>query len=169
MKHGQIDAAPGFLGAVAAAGDRPGEQAHTAGRYTCHVAYEEVEHTADWALRVRGADLVELLESAVAGALDLAGVELSDRPSERRQIELESHDPESLVVDFLTELVIALELRQAAFQDLQLETDGERRLWGTVREVPAEHIGKHIKAVTYSELEIEEDQDGITATIVFDV
>lgn len=139
------------------------------GRYTCCVSYEEVEHTADWALRVHGADLAELLESAVAGALDLAGVELADVPGEQRRIELESHDRESLVVDFLTELVIALELRQAAFQDLQLEIDDGHRLSGTVREVPAEHIGKHIKAVTYSELEIEEDQDGFTATIVFDV
>lgn len=131
--------------------------------------YEEVEHTADWALRVRGAGLAELLQNAVAGTLELAGVELNHSAGERRSIELESLDAESLVVDFLTELVVALELRGRAFHDLQLEVEDDRELRGTLREVPVKRMAKAIKAVTYSELEVRRDEQGYSATIVFDV
>lgn len=133
------------------------------------MGYEEVAHTADWALRVRGSDLAELLEHAVAGALELAGVELSEQAGEERRIELDSLDAESLVVDFLTELVVALELRGMAFAALQLRVDDDRRLTGSLREVPVEKMAKPIKAVTYSELEVRRDQNGYSATIVFDV
>ena len=35
--------------------------------------YVELDHTADWALRVQGTDLADLLEQAAAGMLALAG------------------------------------------------------------------------------------------------
>lgn len=131
--------------------------------------FEELEHTADWALRVRGADLAELLSNAVRGMLELVGAEFSAERGSRRRIELESHDPESLVVDFLTEQVVALELRNAGFRQLELEIEDQRRLTGSLREVPLQHIAKHIKAVTYNDLAIEHDEQGYSATLVFDV
>ncbi len=133
------------------------------------MSYEELEHTADWAIRVRGSDLAELLRNAVAGMLELAGAELGDDPGRQRAVELDSHDPESLVVDFLTELVVALELRNSGFRELKLQIEDGRRLTGSVREAPLRHIAKPIKAVTYSELSVEHDADGYSATIVFDV
>lgn len=133
------------------------------------MAYEELEHTADWAIKVQGADLAELMLHAVQGMLELAGVELSDRPGVERRIELQSLDRESLLVDFLHELVVALELRQAAFSEIQIETDGVDHLTATVREVPYRSMAKQIKAVTYNELQIESGPQGLSATVVFDV
>lgn len=131
--------------------------------------YEEVEHTADWALRVRGATLAELLVNAANGLMKLAGVELEPRRGSRRKLEISSLDRESLLVDFLQELVLALELRSAGFQQMQIETDDIQSLWGSVREVPVKRLAKPVKAVTYNELQIERSRNGYAATVVFDV
>jgi SHS2 domain-containing protein len=133
------------------------------------VAFEELEHTADWAIKVRGADLGELLANAAGAMLELAGVELDEQPGVERRIEIRSLDRESLLVDFLHELVVALELRQSAFREIQIETDGSHELTATLREVPFLSMAKQIKAVTYNELEIESGPDGLSTTVVFDV
>jgi len=95
--------------------------------------YEELEHTADWALRVRGRDLPALFENAALGMMELSGVQTGDEPGEVRQIELQAVDTESLLVDWLQELLVALELEQLAFREIELEITDGKKLVGTLR------------------------------------
>ncbi len=132
-------------------------------------AYEEVEHTADWALRVTGADLASLLRNAALGMLRLAGAEPADGPHTERTVRIASHDPESLLVDWLEDLLFALETRDVTALQIELSTSERRRLQARIVEAPVLSLSKHIKAVTYNELRIEEIPQGLTATIVFDV
>jgi len=132
-------------------------------------AFEELEHTADWALKVRGRDLADLLVNAAVGMMELAGVRPADGGGEEREIKLESLDRESLLVDWLHEVLLPLEMEWAAFSEIQLKTEGDRRLAGKVLVVPLAAMTKQIKAVTYNDLEIEEGPEGLTATVVFDV
>ncbi len=131
--------------------------------------YEEIEHTADWALRVRGEDLPALFSNAALGMMELAGVQTGEDAGQKRAIELEAHDKEMLLVDWLHELVVALELEQMAFREIKLEITDGRHLVGTVRAAPIVSIDKPIKAVTYNELHIQESPEGLETTIVFDV
>jgi len=131
--------------------------------------YEEIEHTADWALRVRGADLPALFSNAALGMMELAGVRMGNGSGQERTIELQAIDKETLLVDWLHELLVALELEQIAFRDIELEIAGGTRLAGTVQAVPLASMEKPIKAVTFNELEIIELSQGLEATIVFDV
>ncbi len=131
--------------------------------------YEEIEHTADWALRVRGADLPALFSNAALGMMELAGVRTGEEAGQNRSIELQAQDTEMLLVDWLHELVVALELEQMAFRDIKLEITDGRHLIGTVRAAPIVSIDKPIKAVTYNELHIQESPEGLETTIVFDV
>ena len=131
--------------------------------------YEEIEHTADWALRVRGADLPALFSNAAAGMMELAGVQTENAAGNKRKIELQADDTETLLVDWLHELLVALELEQIAFRDIELEISGGTSLAGTVQAVPLASMDKPIKAVTFNELDIEESLQGLEATIVFDV
>ena len=62
--------------------------------------YEEIEHTADWALRVRGADLPTLFSNAALGMMELAGVRTENTAGESRKIELTADDMETLLVDW---------------------------------------------------------------------
>ena len=131
--------------------------------------YEELEHTADWALRVQGRDLPALFVNAALGMMELSGVQIGDEPGEVRQIELQAVDTESLLVDWLHELLVALELEQVAFREIELEITDGKKLVGTLRAVPIISIEKPVKAVTYNELLIQESPDGLEATVVFDV
>ncbi|MFQ5923356.1 MAG: archease [Anaerolineales bacterium] len=131
--------------------------------------YEEIEHTADWALKVRGRDLPALFANAALGMMELAGVQTSDDVGKERQIEIEAIDSESLLVDWLHELLLALELEQLAFCEIDLEITDGRKLVGTLRAVPIASMEKPVKAVTYNELHIQKSPDGLESTIVFDV
>ena len=66
-----------------------------------NIDFEEIEHTADWALRVRGRDLGELLVNAARGMVSLM---ISNPPATPlnvdRNIEIDSIDAESLLVDW---------------------------------------------------------------------
>jgi SHS2 domain-containing protein len=101
--------------------------------------------------------------------MDLAGVQTDEDAGQVRTIELESIDGETLLVDWLNELVVVLELEQLAFREIELEITNGRRLAGTMRAVPVATMEKPIKAVTFNELVIQETAQGFEATIVFDV
>lgn len=133
------------------------------------VNYEEIDHTADWALKVRGRDLAALFANAALGMMELAGVRTSDDVGLERQIEIQAIDRESLLVDWLHEVLLALELEHLAFHEMDLEITDGRKLVGTVRAVPFVSMEKPVKAVTYNELNIQESPEGLETTIVFDV
>lgn len=132
--------------------------------------FEEIEHTADWALRVRGRDLKELLLNAARGMVAL----MIDRPADlpvgvEQVIELESIDAESLLVDWLSELAYRAETEMLVFHRFDLHHVTPTTLRATVRGGRAPHLKKHIKAVTYHNLEIVETPGGLETTVVFDV
>ncbi len=131
--------------------------------------FEEIEHTADWALKVRGRDLPALLANAALGMMELAGVRTGDDVGLERQIEIQAMDSESLLVDWLHELLLALELEHLAFREIDLEISDDRKLVGSIHVVPIASMEKPIKAVTYNELHIQESPEGLETTIVFDV
>lgn len=131
--------------------------------------FEEIEHTADWALRVRGKNLEELLRNAALGMLQLAGAEPREEPSHKRWIELQATDSEGLLVTWLEEILFILELEEVTFTEFDLRLEGNTRLMATVQEAPLKNIKEHIKAVTYHNLRITRLEDGLEATVVFDV
>ena len=131
--------------------------------------FEEVEHTADRALLVRGADLKELLHNAALGMLQLIGAIPRSGPSREREIEVQAPDRESLLVTWLEELLFAMETRGVTYTKFELQITGDTNLVAKVQEMPIDVITRHIKAVTYHDLEIEKTEDGLVTTVVFDV
>ena len=132
--------------------------------------FEVVEHTADWALRVYGRNLAQLLENAALGMAylmvgDLETVALE----ERRTLILDAFDAETLLVDWLTELAYWAEDEQLVFRVFELSEVTEHHLSAVMRGGKAAELQKHIKAVTYHDLEIVETDGGVVTTIVFDV
>jgi SHS2 domain-containing protein len=101
--------------------------------------------------------------------MDLAGVQTGEDAGQTRTVELQAIDSETLLVDWLHELVVALEVEQMAFGEIDLEIINGRRLVGTVRAVPIAIIEKPVKAVTFNELVVQKSAQGFEATIVFDV
>lgn len=132
--------------------------------------YEIVDHTADWALRVYGGDLAELFVHAAIGMSSLLVAELNSiELKEVRELKLEAFDAETLLVDWLSELAYFAEEEQLVFRDFQIRDLSPYHLAARIRGGRASELQKHIKAVTYHDLAIEQTHSGLMATIVFDV
>jgi SHS2 domain-containing protein len=130
--------------------------------------YQEIEHTADWALRVWAPDLAGLLEQAARGMYELSGTRISGSGREKRSLKIESTDAEGLLVNFLSELLHFLDQENIAFDEFDLvvsETEANVNLAGAL----VIERKKEIKAVTYHNLLIEKKSQGLEAQIVFDV
>lgn len=134
-------------------------------------AFEEIEHTADVALRIRGRDLGELLCNAARGLNSLTRPEFRDHAADpvERHIDLEAPDAESLMVDWLSELAYLAEAESLAFTEFDLQQAAPERLKADVRGARAVRFQRHIKAVTYHNLAITRTAAGLEVTVVFDV
>jgi SHS2 domain-containing protein len=132
--------------------------------------FEEIEHTADWALRVRGADLRGLLSHAARGMSSLLVPDLETVPADvQRQVELDALDAESLLVEWLGELAYWAESELLVFREYSLTEVSPTHLRATLRGGRVPSLQKHIKAVTYHNLKIVTTEGGLETTIVFDV
>lgn len=132
--------------------------------------FEIVDHTADWALRIYGSDLAQLFSNAAMGMASLLVQDIQEVPIEVvRQLELEAYDAETLLVDWLTELAYWAEDEGLIFPEISLSEVTDIHLKATLRGGRVAELLKHIKAVTYHNLEIVKTEKGLAATVVFDV
>ena len=131
--------------------------------------FEEVEHTADIAIRVWGEDLGALFAAAAYGmACQLADPDQVEVTTSEA-IDLQAFDTETLLVAWLGELLYLGERKHAVFTQYDMLEVGPDRLRATVGGGPIVHQSQHIKAVTFSDLRIVCTEDGYETTIVFDV
>lgn len=129
-----------------------------------------VEHTADWALRLRGRDLNELFTRAAEGMAYLLAGDISAIPlAETRELALEAYDAEELLVAWLGELAYWAERDGWVFPVADLSEVTPQKLAGVVSGGRPLELQKHIKAVTYHDLKIRETGKGLEVTVVFDV
>jgi len=143
-------------------------------RYAYPAPYEELDHTADLGVVVRG-DSVE----AVAARLVLAFSHLLSGGApvaevERRTIVAAAGDSAAMIVDVLSELLYLFErerLLPSSVEIAQFEAKTEARLEvGFGRYDAALHAeGVVLKAVTLHEARVERDNGGFRGQIVFDV
>ena len=134
------------------------------------MGFEEVEHTADEALRIFGTDLAELFLSAAAGLTHLMAADVAEISIKiEKNIELNAIDAESLLVEWLGELVYWAESEMLVFKKFRILKATNTYFKANIYGGKASRLEKHIKAVTYHNLKIQKTSDGLEATIVFDV
>lgn len=131
--------------------------------------YKEIEHTADWAIRVWAPDLPTLFVQAAEGMLMLAQFELEEGNRLSRSFKLHSQDVESLLVAFLEELLFIGEQEDLGFDKLEVEI-------GSGCQIDVLALGgriasrkKEIKAVTFHNLAVKQTDAGYQVEVVFDV
>jgi SHS2 domain-containing protein len=131
--------------------------------------FEEIEHTADIAIRVWGRDLAELFANAAYGMGSLLGVVKDTGHTVKRTIELDAGDVEILLVEWLGELLFFADKDNLVFTDFDSLEVTTTQLRARVRGRRIEERRTYIKAVTFSELEITQTSTGYRTVIVFDV
>ena len=131
--------------------------------------FQEFEHTADWGIHVWAEDFPSLLCTAAEGMFILLEVEIEVTEQFPTTISLQvTGSKESLLVDFLNELLYLSERDKLSFVDCDLLLS-ENTLTGTLIGKKVIAQGKEIKAVTFHNLEIISTSDGYETRIVFDV
>ena len=134
--------------------------------------YELRAHTADVAVEARAEDRDRLF-AAVADGLTAAHCEDLPDEGERFSFSIRAESEEALLFDYLDELIYERDVRDVlpAGHEVRIEREGEEwRLDASARGVPIGSIdAREIKAVTYSEMTLEERAEGWYAYVVLDV
>jgi len=131
--------------------------------------YYEIEHTADWAIRVRGATLPELFVNAATGMYGLMADLAAVTPGLERAIAVKGVDAEALLVNWLNELVYHTEIDGEVFCEFHVASLEPTHLRATARGSRGIQLKKQIKAVTFHNLQIISTDTGYEVTLVFDV
>lgn len=133
--------------------------------------FEELGHTAEVGLRIQ-ADAPEPLFACAAQAMFalLRAPVDAEQPPIVHHIRLDAFDGESLLVDWLSELLYLFETTGALFTDCTVMRWTPTQLQAEVRgRKPLTAPAVHIKAVTYHQLVITANADGWTAQVYFDI
>lgn len=87
-------------------------------------------------------------------------------------IRIESHDNESLLADFLSEILFVSEVEGLVFLDARISINGSQ-LTAELNGEPFDPLrhsgGSEVKGISYSGLSIMQDANGYMLDIIFDV
>ncbi len=134
--------------------------------------YEILEHTADIGITAYADTISAAFENAAYGMYELMCDTNRVEPRERIDITLFAADTQGLLVDWLNELLFLTDARDLLFSRFVVAVEGSTlnaEAYGE-RFDPARHERREeIKACTYHLLDVERDESGYRATVVFDV
>jgi len=135
------------------------------------MSFEEISHTADIKIRVR-APTLEALFSETFNALMQVMYGTERRGGIVKEIEVESPDNESLLLDFLSEVLFVSEVENLVFFNASISIHGSQ-LTAELSGEPFDPIrhagGSEVKGISYSGLSIIHDANGYMLDIIFDV
>ena len=135
------------------------------------MSFEEISHTADIKIRVRSPSL-EALFSETFNALMQVMYGTERNGGIVKEIEVESPDNESLLLDFLSEVLFVSEVESLVFFNASISIHGSR-LTAELSGEPFDPIrhagGSEVKGISYSGLSIIHDANGYMLDIIFDV
>ena len=139
-----------------------------------------MDHTADVGVRLSAAGPAELVrEAARAFYLILLEEESLERvePREEREVDLTGPDGESIVVDFLSELIYRFDAEKLLLPRVEVEEarleDGAGRLRARLRGERFD-AGRHllrteVKAATWHDIRIRREGGLLSVEVVFDL
>lgn len=135
--------------------------------------FEILEHTADIGIRAFGKTLPDLFANA-AFALESIALELEFVKSrERYPITASGEDRESLLVNWLNEVIYYLDGKRIALARFEIDTlNGESiaaHAWGEPCDTERHRSRLVVKAATYHQLRIVEQDGGWIAEVYFDI
>jgi len=157
------------------------------------VPFELRDHTADVAVEATG-ETLDAVFGAVADGMAGAMCEEIPTDGDRFALTVTAEGREQLLFDYLDELIYERDVRGVLPVDNEASVtapaestptesgptesrltestpaDGEWRVEATARGVPLDRVtARDLKAVTYSEMDLSETDDGWHAYVVFDV
>ena len=139
--------------------------------------FEFLEHVADAYVAAYGQDLAEAFENAAVAMFETMTDVESDRPRAEETVEVKGHDKHALLYNWLEELLIGFDVRNMLYSRFDIhELEGDEDGFGLSARVYGESFRKRrhvqkvgVKAVTYHEMEILEEPEGVTVRFILDI
>ena len=135
------------------------------------MSFEEISHTSDVKIRARARTLDALFSEAFLALMQV--VYGTDRKGGIvKEIRIESDIIESLLCDFLSEILFITEVEGLVLSRADITIDGLHLtaiLYGESFDPLRHSSGTEVKGISYSGLVIQKDANGYMLDILFDV
>ena len=136
-------------------------------------AFKIIDHTADVGIIAYGADVEELFSNAALALFSLITEPGSIKEKLHLDVEVSSEDRDSLLVEWLNELIYLFDVKHILFNRFDIESLTHNQLKATCYGEsfdPTRHkIKAGVKAATYHMLKLDKDGSGYKAQIIFDI
>lgn len=132
---------------------------------------EELGHTSEIGLRAQAATLGDLFGCLARAMVALTGVEPDDE-AERMTLEIDvtAVDVESLLVDWLNEVLYLHEVTRAVPERVTVQAISAASIQATLSGRPSRTPSDlQVKAVTYHQLSVVQTNEGWQAEVFFDI
>jgi len=134
-------------------------------------SFKILPHPADVKLQITASTKEELFQGALAGMASIIDAQLSKKAQiVKENIEVQSLDFNTLLVDFLSEVLAKIDISHIVFNKLKIKKLTDNSLQTEIEGQKSDYLGQEIKAVTHHGLEIKQDKSGnYEVTILFDI
>ncbi len=135
--------------------------------------FELLDHTADIGFRAWGETAAKLFENAALALVSIAFEVQTIQPLEPYPLAVTGEDYESLLVNWLSEVLYYMDAQQVLLRRIEVEHIGPENVVGRGWGEPLER-GRHqarliVKGITYHQLKIERTGELWRATVFLDV
>ncbi len=139
--------------------------------------YEILEHKADLKIKAFGKEKSELFLNMLLGMTSGLHPKIKkqkgpygEQAAKFKKIKVKSPDLETLLVDFLSEVLYLTQVNKEVYKEAELKKFTDTEIESELIGQEVERFGEDIKAVTYHGLDIHQKVDGTwEATVLFDI
>lgn len=136
------------------------------------VDFQVIEHTADVGIVAYGKDLRQTFVNAARGLYSIMLEDQGIGEEVHRRIEVKGHDTESLLVQWLNELIYTFDVENLAFKSFHIleltDTGLKVDCYGQKLDPEVHEVKLGVKAATYHMLKVEEG-NGFRVQVLFDI
>ena len=131
--------------------------------------YQLLEHKADLKIKVFGRNLEELFINAALAMAEQQNPTVKKSAQVWEAMEIKSTGLNYLLVDWLNELLFRSDLNQKIYTNFQIERLSKNRLTAKIAGQKINQRRLEIKAATYHQLEVKQENGQWEAVIIFDI
>jgi len=135
--------------------------------------FEVINHTADTGIIAYGADMKQAFVNAAVALFSIIVDADTVRENLYRDVEVFADDPESLLVQWLNELIYLFDVEHVVFNNFEInkltKTQLRARCFGEKVKPSRHKLKTGVKAATYHLLKIEKDNNSYKIQVIFDI
>lgn len=131
-----------------------------------------LEHTSDIGLKIQGSNLEELFRNGFYGLLSITASKREISGGKSKTIKLAAYDKESLLIDFLNELLYLINVKKwLPCKIIELNINGNNlvAVINGKKYTSPDAIKAEIKAATYHNIKIKNNVDIMETKVIFDL